>query len=111
MIVDFQHIEESILPNFKGGEKSYAAKMFFDGKCRIMKGRLIPGASIGLHTHEGNCEIIFMRKGIGTVLFDGETLTLNEGEVHYCPMGHTHSLTNNTASDIEFDAVVAEQNL
>ena len=31
MIIDFNKIEESILPNFKGGEKELAANMFFDG--------------------------------------------------------------------------------
>lgn len=26
MIIDFKHMEEQILPNFKGGEKAYAVK-------------------------------------------------------------------------------------
>lgn len=109
MILDFSKIEETIIPNFKGGEKEYAARMFFDGKCRIMKGRLIPGASIGMHTHDTSSEIIFMTKGIGTVIFNGERMQLNEGCVHYCPKGETHSLINETSADIEFSAVVPEQ--
>ena len=51
MIIDFPNIPEQRLPNFKGGEKEYIARMFFDGQNRIMYGRLEPGASIGLHTH------------------------------------------------------------
>ena len=27
MIIDFKHMEEQILPNFKGGEKAYAVKL------------------------------------------------------------------------------------
>ena len=30
MIIDFKNMEEQILPNFKGGEKSYAVKKFTD---------------------------------------------------------------------------------
>ncbi|WP_308796125.1 hypothetical protein [Agathobacter sp.] len=55
MIIDFKHMEEQILPNFKGGEKAYAVKKFTDDRNIIMHGRLESGASIGLHTHEGNC--------------------------------------------------------
>lgn len=109
MIIDFNNIEEQILPHFKGGEKEYAAKMQFDGSVRIMKGRLAPGASIGMHTHTDDTEIIFMTKGNATVIYDGETLTLSEGQCHYCPKGHTHSLINTSDSDIEIQAVVAKQ--
>lgn len=109
MVLAFNEIEEQILPHFKGGEKSMAAKMYFDGKCRILRARLEPGASIGLHTHETNSEIIFLHKGNASVLFDGERLKLKAGDVHYCPKGHSHSLINDSDADVEFDAVVPEQ--
>ena len=109
MTLDFNNIAEEIISNFKGGEKDYAAKMMFDGKVRIMKGRLIPGASIGLHTHTTNCEVIFMLKGEATLLHEGETSVLREGRCHYCPKGESHSIKNNGEVDVEFYAVVAEQ--
>lgn len=109
MILDFNNIEEQIFPNFKGGDKSYAARMFFDGQMRIMKGILIPGASIGLHTHKTNSEVIFITNGKATLCYDGETSTLAEGMCHYCAKGHSHSLKNDTDTNIEFSAVVAEQ--
>lgn len=109
MVLDFNNIEEQIIPNFKGGEKEYAAHMFFDGKVRIMKGRLIPGASIGLHTHETSSEVIFLTKGNAKLIMDGETKTFLEGQCHYCPKGHTHSLINDSEKDIEILAVVPEQ--
>lgn len=109
MILDFNNIEEQSLPNFKGGEKSMEARMFFDGKNRIMKSRLQPGASIGVHTHETSSEIIFLLKGNAHVLMDGEMLEFHEGQCHYCPKGHTHSLINDSESEILFVAVVPEQ--
>lgn len=109
MKLDYSKIEEQILPNFKGGEKSYAAKMFTDPLNKIMKGRLIPGASIGEHTHTDGSEIILIVKGSGYTIFDGEKIALQAGDVHYCPKGHTHCLVNDSNEDLEIFAVVTNQ--
>lgn len=109
MNIDFDKIGLSVIPSFKGGEKEYRAKMFFDGTNRIMKGLLIPGASIGMHTHEDSSEIIFITAGKGTVIFDGEKSVVQAGICHYCPKGHTHSLINYSDADLEFLAVVPMQ--
>lgn len=108
MIIDYNEIKEQSLDNFKGGEKTFNVKMFTDDNNKIMKGKLEAGASIGLHKHEGNSEIIFVLEGRGKVLYDGEYLPLKTGDVHYCPMGHTHSLINDGDSDLKFFAVVGE---
>lgn len=109
MKIDFTKIEENAIPAFKGGEKEFNVRMYTDAKNKIMKGRLVPGASIGLHTHLGNSEIMFITKGSGHVLYDGEKIALSEGDVHYCPEGHAHSLVNDGCSDLEFSAVVPQQ--
>ncbi|MCQ2274871.1 MAG: cupin domain-containing protein [Bacteroidales bacterium] len=109
MIIDFNNIEEQALANFKGGEKELNARMFFDGLNRVMIARLQPGATIGLHTHDTSSEIIFVTKGEGHVLYDGEMLPVKAGTVHYCPKGHEHSLINDSQSDLEFHAVVPQQ--
>jgi len=109
MKIDFNEIHETANPNFKGGEKEFNVRMFNDGLNKIMKGRLVPGASIGLHPHECNSEIMFITKGRGYVLYDGEKLAIQAGETHYCPKGHSHSLVNDSGSDLEFSAVVPEQ--
>lgn len=109
MIIDFEHIEEKAMPNFKGGEKETLAKMYFDGSNRILFGRLHPGASIGLHVHDTSSEVIFITKGEGHVLYDGEMLPVKAGTVHYCPKGHEHSLINDSQADLEFHAVVPQQ--
>lgn len=109
MIIDFNNIEEQALANFKGGEKELNARMFFDGLNRVMIARLQPGATIGLHTHDTSSEIIFVTKGEGHVLYDGEMLPVKAGTVHYCPKGHEHSLINDSQSDLEFHAIVPQQ--
>jgi len=106
MKLDFNSIDEQSIPAFKGGEKEFNVRMFDDGLNKIMKGRLEPGASIGMHTHECNSEIMFITGGAGHVLYDGERISLKAGDVHYCPKGHSHSLVNDGVDSLEFSAVV-----
>ncbi len=108
MLIDFGMTEEQELEHFKGGEKSFRAKMFTDGFNKIMRGRLEPGASIGLHTHEGNSEIVFILEGTGRMLYDGGSEELSAGSCSYCPEGHSHSLINSGSTDLVFYAVVPE---
>ena len=69
MIIDFDKIEVSIMPAFKGGEKETRAAMFTDENNRIMMGMLIPGATIGLHRHEASSQEIFIQNATGKLLF------------------------------------------
>lgn len=109
MIIDFNKIEEAVIPNFKGGEKEVAARMFFDGAVRILKAKLAPGSSIGLHTHEDSSEVIIIRSGEGKVLYDGEELRVKEGDIHYCPKGHSHTLINDSNAMLEITGIVPQQ--
>ena len=115
MIIRFDEMEVSVLQNFKGGKKHLAANMFFDGTNRILKGRLEPGASIGVHAHEGSCEMIFIIEGTGSMYEktpDGceSTSPVSAGDCLYCPEGHTHSLINSSAEDdLVFYAAVPKQ--
>ena len=116
MKIDFNSINESIFPNFKGGEKEFAANMFYDGTNRIFKGRLIPGATIGMHTHEDSCEVIFILEGQGTVVDrsagTGEPVesSVSAGDCLYCPKGASHSLQNTSSEgNLVFYAVVSNQ--
>ena len=109
MIIDFNTMQPTVMENFKGGEKHLEAKMYWDGTTRIMQAKLIPGASIGIHTHEGNCEILFITKGCGTIIDDGVASPICAGQCTYCPVGHTHSLVNTSDEDLEFYAAVPKQ--
>ena len=109
MLINFAAIEESVIPNMRGGEKEYNVRIFNDGACKIMKGRLVPGASIGLHTHETDSETMYFLEGTGKVLYNGEYLPVAPGSCHYCPKGSTHSMINEGDGDITFYAVVPKQ--
>lgn len=114
MIIDFNSIDLSVMPNFKGGEKELAANMFFDGTNRIFRGRLVPGATIGMHTHDDSCEVIFILEGSGTIVEglaeDQRVLPVKAGDCLYCEKGQSHSLRNTAhAGDLVFYAVVAKQ--
>lgn len=109
-------MDVTVLPNFKGGEKEFSANMFFDGTNRIFKGCLIPGATIGMHTHEDSCEVIFVLEGKGTLIektpeAENETVSpVSAGDCLYCPKGHSHTLQNSSEEgDLVFYAVVAQQ--
>ena len=104
----FDQMEDTVLENFKGGQGVLSAKMHVDGDNKIMRGRLAPGSHIGLHTHEGSSEIIYILSGTGKVLCDGEYEPLAPGDCHYCPQGHRHSLINDSSGELCFFAVVPE---
>ena len=109
MRIDFDAMEETIIPHMRGGEKEVAARMYTDELGKIMRGRLIPGASIGLHTHEDSSEFIYLLSGRGKVLGAGVYEDLAPGGCRYCPKGHTHSLINDGTEPLEFFAVVPNQ--
>lgn len=108
MLIHFDAMEETAHQHFKGGEGTFFNKVFQDENNKIMNGRLAPGSSIGLHTHEGNSEIIFILSGKGKVLHDGAYEPLSAGSCHYCPMGHSHSLINDGDEDLVICAVVPQ---
>ncbi len=110
MVIDFSKMNEEAFPQFKGGEKETMAKMFLDdGGNRIMHGRLVPGASIGMHTHDVNCEIVFVLSGSGKALYDDGEERIFAGCCHYCPKGHSHSLINDGDEDLVFWAAIPMQ--
>lgn len=109
MKIDFKNMEAAVLPNFKGGEKEMVAKMYVDEHNRIMKSRLMPGASIGTHCHDTSSEIIYILSGTGKVICEGVEESMQAGDCHYCPKGQTHTLINNGTDDLIFFAVVPQQ--
>ncbi len=110
MIIDFKKIETTVIPQFRGGEKNTIANMYVDNLNKIMLGKLEVGASIGMHTHQTNSEIIYIISGEGKCLYDDTEEALSSGSCHYCPKGHKHSLINNSNSeDLVFFAVIPEQ--
>ena len=109
MKLDFLTMDENWMANFKGGEKGLLVKMFADGQNKIIRARLIAGATVGDHAHETGSEIIFALSGEATATTDGVEERLRAGDCHYCPKGHRHFLKNDGPEDFVFFAVVAQQ--
>ena len=109
MKVEFSQLEETVIPNFMGGEGHIRARMRVDSNGKIMHGVLEPRCSIGMHTHETSSEIIYILSGTGKALYDDGVDLLAIGDCHYCPKGHSHSLINDGTEPLEFFAVVPEQ--
>ena len=109
MIIEFDKLEETRLPQFKGGEGDTIARMREDELGKIMYGRLEPGSSIGFHKHETNSEIIYILSGTADFLYDDGTEQTRAGGCHYGPKGHSHSMINNGDVDLVFFAVVPNQ--
>lgn len=108
MIIDFDKIKELHQIGFKGGRGALDTRNYVDGKVKIMYSTLRPGASSGLHKHEGNSEIIFVISGELTFHYDDTVEVARVGQVHYCPMGHSHYMENLTDHDAVYFAIVPE---
>ena len=109
MIINFDGIEETILPHFNGGEKEFKSKMLVDKNNKILYGKLEPGASIGMHNHDTSSEIIYFLQGTGKMLFDVGEDAVQAGLCHYSPKGYAHCLINDSEADLIFFAVVPQQ--
>ncbi len=109
MIIDFSKMEETRLPEFKGGVGETISRMRVDEYGKIMYGRLEPGSTIGLHRHETSSEIIYILSGRADFLYDEGSEEVEAGQCHYCPKGHSHSMRNFGKEDLVFFAVVPEQ--
>lgn len=109
MLIKFKNLPELEEKNFRGGEGSFFYRTRDDGHNKIILGKLEPMSSIGMHTHYKDSEIIYVTKGEATLIFDGEKLPLVQGDCHYCPKGHDHSIINTSNADFEFFAVIARQ--
>ena len=106
MNINFETIEEQRIPGFKGGEGVAVVKMYVDDSIRIIKGYLEKGSSIGMHTHEGSSETVYILGGRGKMIYDDKEELLAEGCCSYCPEGHSHSLVNTGDRPLWFLGVV-----
>lgn len=109
MKIEFKNMEEKRMPEFKGGIGEFIAKMRVDELGKIIFGKLPAGASIGYHKHETDSEIIYILDGEAKCLYDDGEELLGNGDCHYCPKGHSHSLINAGERELVFFAVVPEQ--
>ena len=110
MKIDFNSMEDTVLHEFNCGNGDVIAKMYFDGKNRIMRATLKKGCSIGMHTHVKNFEVLYVISGTAKVTMNGEVLIIEKGNTHFCPRGNTHMLEQYGDEDLVILAVVPWKN-
>ena len=108
MLLNFDTMQERTVEHSRGGEKYVKTAGYADDHIRIARGRLIPGASIGLHPHEGSLEVIYVLSGAGRFECDGEIERISAGMAHYCPNGSSHTFINDGEEDITYVAVIPQ---
>ena len=108
MIIDFEKITEAHLEGFKGGKGKLDTRNYVDDKVKIMYSTLRPGASTGLHTHEGNCEVIFIVSGTATFHYDNGVEEWREGQVDDSTRGYRHCMEHHTDHADVYFAIVPE---
>lgn len=108
-VINFDSIAEDVQTGFKGGEGDVAFRIFKDDLNKVMRVRMTPHSSVGQHSHETDSEIIMVLQGSGKIVFDGQELPIRQGQVHYCPKGHGHTIINDTDEALHLCCVVPQQ--
>ncbi|MCI6671114.1 MAG: cupin domain-containing protein [Prevotella sp.] len=106
MKIDFKELALEQIVNFKGGEGRLDMRAYVDKDTRLMYCELHPGASSGKHPHCGTFEAIYVLHGELTAYCDDIEERICEGELHYCPEGHTHWYENKSDGKVAFFAIV-----
>lgn len=106
MKIDFSAIEEKRVPEFKGGTGAARLRIYEDETIKVINGFLEKDSSIGMHTHQGDSETVYILEGTAKMLYDGTEEELSAGSCSYCPEGHTHSLVNIGEEMLHFLGVI-----
>ena len=68
---------------------------------------LQPGESIGEHVTEKREEAIIVLRGTATLLLEGKTIQLSQGQALYIGPEKKHDVKNNSSQELEYVYVVA----
>jgi len=96
----------------RGGEGVVTSEEFLTPAELYDKGRLYgkltlpPGASIGVHVHEGEMESFFVISGKAEYLDDSESTILLPGDTTLTQSGERHSLKNIGDTPLEVIALI-----
>lgn len=95
MVLDFENMTAVEMPQFKGGEGTLQLRKFDDPAMGAVVRLTMPAkSSIGMHTHMGNCEVVYVLAGSGVCYYDDTVYPVKAGSIVYCPEQHAHSICN-----------------
>lgn len=107
---DEQTIE--IREQMRGGAKQVEIRNLaceLPAKARLFgRLRLIPGASIGYHVHEGETELFYFLSGAGRVRDGEQWFDVQPGDVLSTGNGNGHAVENTGDEDLVFIAVIVK---
>ena len=100
----------SIREAMRGGEKYV---QFTDLSARVPDNvrvysilTLIPGASIGYHTHRGEMELVYFMEGTCRVQDDDKTYYATAGDSMIVASGHSHGMENTGDGDAVLVSII-----
>jgi mannose-6-phosphate isomerase-like protein (cupin superfamily) len=105
-------LKTDVHKEFRGGKGQVFMEHFLDlhksnGAGRLFSKTVIPpGASIGVHKHEGDCEVYYILKGEALLNDNGTEVKLGPGDVNLCRDGETHGIENIGSGDLEYIAII-----
>lgn len=71
---------------------------------------LPPGASIGVHRHEGEAEVYVILDGRGSYINDaGEKIPVKAGDLAFCQSGESHGLVNDGDVPLRMAGIIARK--
>lgn len=113
MIKKKSDMENRVVENMKGGEKSVYQELFLSGSDMAKHSRLFgkmtlpKGASIGEHQHSGETEYYYILSGKGEVdEKDGALREVGPGDLVITGGGAFHSIKNSGDEDLVFIALI-----
>ena len=112
MIKKHDQLEIAVHHEFRGGKGNVTFEHFMTREMANGAGRLFaksilpPGASIGLHKHEGDCEVYYILEGKALVNDNGLDVELEPGDINFCPDGGSHAIENVGDRDLVYIAMI-----
>ena len=109
MKLSFDNIPKEKVENMRGGLGAvYLQKLTPTPEHTKMYALItIPsGASIGVHTHTDDEEVITCIKGNGKLIIDGKENEFKPFDISLCKSGRNHSVLNDSEDDLVLLAVV-----
>lgn len=112
MIVKNSELVADVRENMRGGDGSVTLRKVPEG---IMPGKwrlgaiieIAPHSSIGLHTHEGECECFCFLDAM-TVLDNGVESSVSAGDFMFTPDGNSHSVRNDGETPARMVAIIIQ---
>jgi mannose-6-phosphate isomerase-like protein (cupin superfamily) len=111
MIIHRNEMKVEQKTKMRGGEGTVALTHFIDvgneKNIRLLAEiDLEPGASIGLHQHDGETEYFVILSGVGLVNDNGVEAPVKAGDVIITGNGASHSIKNTGASPLLLHAII-----